>query len=183
MKIYEIAKRKDSDAFETLMRGELPGMYRIARSMLQNDEDAADAIQDTMLKCWEKMGTVKDFSFFRTWLTKILINNCNDILRKRKPTVTYDEIPEIPTVDDYFTDSWKEIVAGIDEKYRVVIELFYIEEFSTREIAKILKISEANVRSRLSRGRKQLEKFITDSYEEETHEYRYDEHRKIYGNQ
>ena len=178
MNLYEKAKRKDPEAFEILMRDELSGMYRVAHSILKNDEDVADAIQDTMLKCWEKIGTVKKFSFFRTWLIRVLINNCNDILRKRKPTVSFDEVPEVPTVDDYFTDSWKEIVRRLDEKYRLVIELFYVEELPTREIAKILKISDASVRSRLSRGRKQLEKFVKESYEEGAYEY-----KRVYRNQ
>lgn len=160
MNLLKLAKEKDSEAFEMLMRNELPSMYRIAASILQNDEDVADAVQETLLVCWEKIGTLKNDSLFRTWLTRILINQCKDILRKRKPTVSLDEVQEISINDKYDNDEWKEITGLLDKKYRTVIELFYVEELSTREISKVMEISEANVRIRLSRGRKQLEEQI-----------------------
>lgn len=160
MNLLKRAKEKDSEAFEILMRNELSSMYRVAASILQNDEDVADAVQETLLICWEKIGTLKNDSFFKTWLTRILINQCNDILRKRKPTVSIDEIQEISVLDSYDNREWKEITKLLDEKYRTVIELFYVEELSTREIAKALNLSEANVRIRLSRGRKQLKELL-----------------------
>lgn len=160
MNLLKRAKEKDSEAFEILMRNELSSMYRVAASILQNDEDVADAVQETLLICWEKIGTLKNDSFFKTWLTRILINQCNDILRKRKPTVSIDEIQEISVLDSYDNKEWKEITKLLDEKYRTVIELFYVEELSTREIAKAMKLSEANVRIRLSRGRKQLKELL-----------------------
>ena len=178
MKLFDKAKRKDPEAFEILLRDELPGMYRVAHSILQNDEDVADAIQETMLKCWEKIHTLKKPAFFRTWLIRILINNCNDILRKRKNMVSFDDIPEIPTTDVYFADNWKDTIRCLDEKYRLVIELYYVEELPTREIANMLGISDENVRSRLSRGRKQLQMIVKESSEEETHEY-----KRVYGDQ
>ena len=171
MNLLNKARRKDPAAFESLIRDELPSMYRVAYSMLQNDEDVADAIQETMLKCWEKIGTLKKSSFFKTWLIRILINNCKDILKKRRITIPIEEAPEIPMMDNYFADDWKEIIRQLDEKYRIVIELYYVEEIPTREIAKMLEISDDNVRSRLSRGRKQLEKIVTESFMEDTHEY------------
>lgn len=160
MNLVERAKEKDSEAFEILMRNELPSMYRIAASILQNDEDVADAVQETLLICWEKIGTLKNDTFFKTWLIRILINQSNDILRKRKHTVPLDEVGELFVTDSYDNNEWKEITGLLDEKYRTVIELFYVEELSTREISKVMDISEANVRIRLSRGRKQLEKAI-----------------------
>lgn len=171
MSLLKKERRKDPKAFESLIRDELPSMYRVAYSMMQNDEDVADAIQETLLKCWEKIDTLKEPSFFRTWLIRILINNCNDILRKRRITVPIEEVPEIPILDNYFADDWKEILRHIDGKYRLVMELYYVEEIPTREIAKMLNISDDNVRSRLSRGRKQLEKIVKESFVEDTHEY------------
>lgn len=156
MNLLDRAKGKDPEAFEMLVRNELSGMYRVAASILQNDEDVADAVQETLLICWEKVGTLKNDSYFRTWLIRILINQCNDILRKRKLLVPIDEIHETSVVDSYDNKEWKEITKLLDEKYRTVVELFYVEELSTREIAKVMRLSEANVRIRLSRGRKKL---------------------------
>jgi len=160
MNILDKARKQDPEAFEILMRGELPGLYRIAHTILNNDEDAADAIQETTLKCWLNLKKLKNDKFFKTWLTRILINECNTILRKRKNTVSLDEIAEIPCEASADPDDWKEITARIEDKYRTVIEMYYVEEMPVRQIAKALVISEENVRTRLSRGRKQLKQIL-----------------------
>lgn len=163
MTLIEQAKNKDPDAFDKLMRTQLQKMYRIAISMLQNEEDAADAIQETVLKCWLKIGQVRNNDYFETWLTRILINQCNDILRNRKKIIYVEDIPEIVHEDNYFTNEWKKVLNGLNEKYRVVMELYYVDGFSTREIAGMLHISDVTVRSRMTRGRKQLEQFLNEN--------------------
>ncbi|MCH5263072.1 MAG: sigma-70 family RNA polymerase sigma factor [Lachnospiraceae bacterium] len=163
MSLIEGAKNKDPDAFDKLMQKQLNKMYRIAISMLQNEEDAADAIQETVLKCWQKIGQLRNDKYFETWLIRILINQCNDILRGRKKVVYVEDIPEIAHEDNYFTDAWKEVLNGLGEKYRVVMELYYVDGFSTKEIAKMLHITDTNVRSRMLRGRKQLEQLLNEN--------------------
>ncbi len=163
MSLIEKAKNRDPDAFDMLMRKQLQKMYRIAISMLQNEEDAADAIQETVLKCWLKIGQVRHEQYFETWLTRILINQCNDILRNRKKIIYVEDIPEIVHEDNYFTNEWKKVLNGLNEKYRVVMELYYVDGFSTREIAGMLHISDVTVRSRMTRGRKQLEQFLNEN--------------------
>lgn len=98
MSLIEEAKNRNPDAFDRLMRNELQRMYRIAISMLQNEEDAADAIQETVLKCWQKIGQLKQEAYFRTWLTRILINQCKDVLKNRKRYVSLDdfEVSDFP---------------------------------------------------------------------------------------
>ena len=59
-------------------------LYRVAKSILKNDEDCADAIQNAVLKAFDKIGTLKKEKYFRTWLTRILINECYQIMRKKK---------------------------------------------------------------------------------------------------
>lgn len=165
MSLIEEAKNRNPDAFDRLMRNELQRMYRIAISMLQNEEDAADAIQETVLKCWQKIGQLKQEAYFRTWLTRILINQCKDVLKSRKRYVSLDDFevsdfPELVQEDSYFTNEWKEVLEGLKEKYRIVMELYYVDGFSTKEIAEMLHITDMSVRSRLSRGRKQLEQLL-----------------------
>lgn len=160
MSLIEKAKNKNPDAFDQLMRAQLQSMYRIAISMLQNEEDAADAIQETVLKCWQKIGQLKSDEYFQTWLTRILINQCKDILKSRKKYVFVEDMPEIVHEDNYFTNEWKELLRRLNEKYRVVMELYYVDGFSTKEIAEMLHITDMNVRSRMARGRKQLEQIL-----------------------
>lgn len=161
MNLIEEAKNKDPDAFDQLMRTQLQKMYRIAISMLQNEEDAADAIQETVLRCWQKIGQLKNDDYFQTWLIRILINQCKDILRDRKKLVFIEEIPEIAHEDIYFSNEWKEVLRRLNEKNRIVMELYYVDGFSTKEIAEMLHISDMSVRSRMTRGRKQLEQILS----------------------
>lgn len=165
MSLIEEAKNRNPDAFDRLMRNELQRMYRIAISMLHNEEDAADAIQETVLKCWQKIGQLKQEAYFQTWLTRILINQCKDVLKSRKRYVLLDDFevsdfPELVQEDSYFANEWKEVLGGLKEKYRIVMELYYADGFSTKEIAEMLHITDMSVRSRLSRGRKQLEQLM-----------------------
>ena len=161
MNLIEEAKNKNSDAFDQLMKTQLQKMYRIAISMLQNEEDAADAIQETVLRCWQKIGQLKNDEYFQTWLIRILINQCKDILRDRKKLVFIEEIPEIAHEDIYFSNEWKEVLCRLNEKNRIVMELYYVDGFSTKEIAEMLHISDMSVRSRMTRGRKQLEQILS----------------------
>ena len=77
------AKRGDSSAFAELVRLCTQSMYRVAWTYLGNDEDAADAISETVLVCYEKIETLKKDAYFKTWMIRILINQCKDILKCR----------------------------------------------------------------------------------------------------
>ena len=89
------AKMGDPDAFTELMQSQMQNMYKAARSILHNDEDVADAVSETILACWEKMWQLKEETYFRTWMTRILINKCKDILRKQRNIMLMEEVPEI----------------------------------------------------------------------------------------
>ena len=130
------AKKGDKDAFCRLMDEQVQSMYKVACAYLKNDEDVADAIQDTILSCYENLKSLKQNKYFKTWMIRILINKCKDIL-KRKNLVTYTDEP-------------------LDNKYRPVILLYYMEGFNIREISEILDMKESTVKSRLQRGRKQI---------------------------
>lgn len=160
MSLIEKAKNKDPVAFEQLLKPQIKKLYRIAITMLQNEEDAADAIQETTLKCWEKINQVRNDEYFETWLTRILINKCKDILRKRTRILYMEEVPETRHEEEYFVYEWKDVLHRMEQKYQIVLELFYIDGFSTKEISKMLHISDSAVRTRLARGRRQLEKLV-----------------------
>lgn len=105
------AKRGDSDAFCQLMDQHMNGMYKIARSYLHNDEDAADAIQDTILSCFENLPHLKQNRYFKTWLIRILINKCKDILEKHKRIIYTDDLPETPIYQEAFeTAEWNHVL-------------------------------------------------------------------------
>ena len=84
LQLIRKARSKDPDAFSSLIYFYMKDLYRVAISILMNDEDAADAIQDTILGCWEKLYTLKQEKYFKTWLTRILINHCYDMRKKQQ---------------------------------------------------------------------------------------------------
>ena len=157
------AKRKDPDAFTALMNAYMQHLYKTAKAILMNDEGAADAIQETILTCWEKMGTLKEDRYFKAWVTKILINECYNLIRGRKGVTYVEEIPEIPDDREESDLEWKEALAVLGEEYRLPVVLYYIQGFQTKEIAKLMGISDAAVRTRLSRAREQLRKYYEEA--------------------
>ncbi len=156
------AKERDPDAFTLLMDMQMQGMYKVAWCILQKDEDVADAIQETILTCWEKLATLKENKYFKTWMTRILINNCYAIIKQNHKIAYMDELPEIPTGFDTQHSEWEEALSVLNENYRVVVILFYSQGFRTKEIAKILGIPDSTVRTRLARARVQLEKYYKE---------------------
>lgn len=153
------AQNGDSDAFTRLMQSQLQNMYKAARAILSNDEDVADAVSDTILTCWEKLRQLKNPSCFRTWMTRILINKCKDIIRKQSGFSLVEELPEQPVYDTKYENvEWKDALNSLDEKHRLVMVLYYVEGFNTAEISEMLDMTESTVRSRLSRGREKLAK-------------------------
>ncbi|MCC2879004.1 sigma-70 family RNA polymerase sigma factor [Lachnoclostridium pacaense] len=151
------AKLRDADAFTKLMQQQMQNMYKTARAVLYNEEDVADAISDTILACWEKIGQLKQDGYFRTWMTRILVNKCTDIIQKKKQFCLMEDVPEIPSRDNGYEDTeWKEALNMLGERYRLIMILYYVEGFKISEISSILDIAESTVRTRLSRGREKL---------------------------
>ena len=149
------AKKRDANAFVQLMQLCQKDMYRMALAILMNDEDAADAIQDTILTCWEKLHSLKHAQYFHTWMIRILMNKCYDI-RGKNACMTELAAYKEPVVEDDYNLEFKEALSMLDEKYRLILILFYSEGYRISEIADILKIPKSTVQTRLQRGRKKL---------------------------
>lgn len=152
------AKQGDADAFADLIHLQMENMYKVARAYLKNDEDAADAISETILICYEKLNTLKIDAYFRTWLTRILINKCKDMLKRPKEISFEEQKHDIGVWEDFSNSEWLEILYGIDEKYRTVLLLYYVEGFKIKEISQILDINESTIQTRLVRARQILAK-------------------------
>lgn len=164
------AKRREPEAFTELMQLYMKDMYKVAFSILMNDEDAADAIQDTILTCWEKIDMLKHISYFKTWMTRILMNKCFDVRKRNEKVIQFEEYEEPAEYDEYNLE-WKEALSTLTEKYRIIMTLFYSEGYHTDEIAKILKIPKSTVRTRLQRGREKLEQYYLGNNREEKQNY------------
>ena len=155
MKLIKKAKSRDPDAFTELMQFYLKDMYHDAIAILMNDEDAADAIQETLLICWEKLGTLKENKYFKTWMIRILINNCYSIRNKKKTFADLENVAELFQNDEYNLEI-KEMLSMLDEKYRVPVMMFYIQGYKISEISQILEIPQSTIQTRLARAREKL---------------------------
>lgn len=137
-------------------------LYRVAHTMLRNEQDCADAAQQAILKAWEQLGTLRQPKYFKTWLTRILIHECTAILRQRQRQAPYEperaEAMPAPEREDY--GELYTALFALDEKYRLPVVLYYLEGFKTREIASMLKLPEGTVKSRLHAARDMLRKSL-----------------------
>lgn len=136
-------------------------LYRVAKSILHSDEDCADAIQNGILKAWKKLDTLRSDKYFKTWLTRIVINECYQLVRGAQKCVSLEEYPgwdagAVSQIEDE-SDVMVALVQ-LDEKYRVPIVLHEIEGYSVKEIGRIMGLSETNVRNRIFRGKQMLRK-------------------------
>ena len=152
------------DVFIREIRKSEAMLYHVAKSILKNDSDCGDAVQETLLKAYEKLHTLKQDQFFRTWITRILINECNGILRKKKYMISYEEYMQETRVfeEKKYTHLYMAILE-LPEELRILVTLYYIEGFSQKEIAEILGMQEGTIKSRLSRARRLLREILTEA--------------------
>lgn len=150
----------DAEAFICLMEECKMTMRRVAYGYLGNDEDVADAIQDTILAAYESLHTLQKQEHFTTWLVRILINNCTKTWRRNKRNVSLEDgchAERIPDTDRGRADvEFRELLMNLPEDSRMVFQLYYGEQFTTKEIAAVLDMKESTVKSKLHRGREQL---------------------------
>lgn len=133
-------------------------LYRVSMSMLKNETDCEDAVQTAILSAYEKIDTLKNEEYFKTWLVRILINDCNRQLRTKNRIISLSEYSEdVPAISNDRDIDVKMALEHLPVKIRDVIVLYYMEDFSVKEISHILQIPGGTVKSRLSKGRKLLE--------------------------
>ena len=138
-------------------------MYHVAKTLLYRDADCADAIQETIVKAFSKLHTLKSDAYAKTWLTRILINECYTILRKSSKLTSLDMMDEQTKAEKIMTTKEKadyselyQAINALKEELRLPVILYYIEDFNIREIAQILDITEGAVQKRLARARGKL---------------------------
>lgn len=142
-------------------------LYAVAFNVCKNAQDAEDAVQDTFIQYYMLKKEFESERHIRAWLIRVAINKAKNknrtFWRKNKvPLEDYMETLEFETPE---SGELFETAMRLPEKYRVVIHLFYYEEYSVHEIADILKLSEGNVKVRLSRGRSLLREKLQEEWE------------------
>lgn len=158
------AIKGDSEAFIHLMELNEVSLYKTAKAILANEEDIGDAIQETILAAYRNLNTLKKPKYFKTWLIRILINKCNDIINTNKKVVLLEEYTTTGYCDQ--TDIQLEVqccMEALSKEQQTVLNLYYHQGFNTREIAQLLGENENTVKSRLTRAKKILKDIFLKS--------------------
>lgn len=160
MEEIDLAKRSikgDKEAFSILIKIYEKSLYRIAISIVRNNEDALDCIQEAILKVYENIYNLKKAKYFKTWIIRILINKCNDLISKNSKLVFISEYKNVSYDDStIYNIELNDILESLEEELRIIVMLYYFEDLSIRNISKIINIPQGTVKSRLSRARKKL---------------------------
>lgn len=159
--VVKRAMEGDKDAFAELMKENMQSMYKTAWVYLRHEQDVADAVQDTILACYEKISTLRNAAYFKTWMIRILINKCNDILRKRRPYTQQETETERGSADPGLERcEWKELLNCLEASSREIVLLYYYEELTVPEIAAVLDMNKNTVMTKLDRARKKLRSML-----------------------
>jgi len=141
-------------------------MFHVSWSMLGREPDCADAVQEALTRAWQRRSSLRNPEKFKPWLMRILVNTCNDILRRQsRQTLLADE--ELLSQEDTPSAplSVREAIECLKPEWRTVILLHYLEGCSVSEIAQMLQIPQGTVKSRLLYARKRLCALMKEDWE------------------
>lgn len=169
------ALRGDESCFEQIMRANNERLFRVARSILRNDADAEDAVQQSYVAAFQALATFRQQARLSTWLTRIAVNVSLRKREQRRSTTSVDELSlasNQPTPEDaaMLSDvrrTLEQAIDKLDSQYRIVFVMREVQGLSTKEVGECLSISEETVRVRLHRARGMLRSTLpTSSFRE-----------------
>ena len=135
-----MAQAGDEEAFANMILYIKDDLYKIAKTRIANETDIEDAIQETMIETYKSIKKLNDPNKFKKWVIKILINKCNNIIDVENKLNFYD------------------IIKILNYEERLIIILYYMEDYSVKEIKSILKMNENTINTHLYRARQKLKK-------------------------
>lgn len=157
----------DKDEFLRLTLDSEPTLFHVSFSILHNEQDCADAVQEAILKAYENRHKLKEIKYFKTWIVRIVINECYSILRKKKRFQLYDDTVQKDNtyLSNYIKEEYIDLYQAINrlgEKEKICVILYYLEDYSVAETANVLKIPIGTVKSRLNHARKELKGLLSE---------------------
>jgi len=160
-------KQGDLDAARQLYERYAHAMYHICHRMLGNVHDAEDVLQDAFYQVFTKLDTFRGEATIGAWIKRIVVHRCLDHLRKKKPLfveaedlpVIADSMGEESTID-FTVERVKRAITQLPDGYRVVLSLYLFEEYSHREIAEKLGISESTAKTQYMRAKQKVRKLV-----------------------
>ncbi len=191
--LVQKAQAGDAEAFTELVNRYQRKVYRLAKNITRNDEDAEDVLQEAFLKAYEHLGSFEGNSKFYTWIVRIAVNEALMKLRKRRgdkevsldepvdlgeeevkrEIAVWEDNPEQRYTREEIGQILNEAVETLKEDFRTVFVLRDIEELSTEETAEALGISVPAVKSRLLRARLALREKLTRKFKRKDDSFDY----------
>lgn len=171
------AQNGEKDAFLRLMREHELVMYRTAKAVLKTEEDVEDAVQETICKAFSGLSALRQPRYFKTWLTRILLNCCYDLIRQKKGEVPLELLPETASADGWSSgesDRSLDVQAALDAmdpEDRLLLTLYYLNDLPIKEISHLLSLNENTIKKRLARGRKRFQAVYRETEAEEDAAY------------
>ena len=160
--LIEEAKRGNSNAFTELIVCIKNDLYKIARMRLTCEDDINEAVQETIIIAFKSVKKVRESKFFKTWIIKILINECNKIykINQKNNFVQYENVnyeSNSYEIENKINDlDFDLLINLLNYEERIAITVYYLEDFTTQEISKILKEPEGTIKSRISRAKNKI---------------------------
>lgn len=145
----EKAVSGDDEAFVALLQLHKEDLLRTAYAFLKNEHEALEALQEITYRAYKKIHTLKEPSYAKTWLIRIMINYCQDLLKKNKRLVRDGQLNDVATSDNLFPLEMEQAMAVLSLKEQRLVYLKYFQDVNIKEIADIEKIPEGTVKSRL----------------------------------
>ena len=136
-------------------------LFRVAFSILRNYTDCEDAVQNTILKAYQNLDTLRERAYFRTWTVRILKNECFLLLKKQQTFVPLSEQTDADYEMDVPDLDLNRAFDALSPDERLTVTLYYYEGYKTAEIAKLTDVSNSTVRNRLSRARAAMKEQLT----------------------
>lgn len=169
MSIITQIKNGDEQAFAELIEQYKLPIYKTAKSILKDEDDVCDAIQDTALSIYKNIQNLKNEEYFKTWVIRITINKCYDILKKHKLNdekmlKAQEDVSELHTNFDnnvILQTDLQTTLELLEENLRTVTVLYYYNDLSISEISDILNIPKGTVKSRVFRAREKLYEILS----------------------
>lgn len=173
--LIEKAKTGNKEAFTQIVKIFEKDLYRIANTKLKNNEDICDAIQNTMMIVFQNIKKLRKNEYFKTWLIKILINECNKIMKYNLKSNKFIEKSTLEILEDETYDknvikkgdlseflSFNSIISSLKSDEQLIFSLYYKDKFSCEEISQITKLNTGTIKSKLCRGRKKVANYLNE---------------------
>ncbi|MFP7288079.1 sigma-70 family RNA polymerase sigma factor [Shouchella clausii] len=158
----------DREAFVELMKQTELQLYQTAWAIVKRPEDCDDAMQEAVLKAFRSIHTLREPSYFKTWIFRILINECLKILERNKRTVAISDTTLFggSQSNEYSAVDLRDAVDRLDENLMIVVVLHYYQDMSINQVANILQLTPSAVKTRLFRARQKLQQSYKDQQDQ-----------------